>query len=264
MAKKSSMSKTSKRKTYGSKPRTRKAATVKLIKDVMAKEIETKFVQQAISNTACNSEITNSDVVACLPRLVQDQGEGNAYERLATKITPKSLKINCHVSITPGVTRSTAVIVHYFVLTAKQFKSYSTLPSNVNMLRLLRTGDNVQYTGFNGYVNNAFLPVNTTDFTVLKRGSFKLQKNTGIAQDDTTAGNQPLAGQYCHSWTVNIPTPAKLIYEQDNNSPRVVYYPNNFAPFLVVGYTHQDGSSPDTLNQDITLRHVAQMWYDDA
>jgi len=241
-----------------------KQAVVSLVKSVMAREIETKYVQQSITNTASNSPITNADVYSCLPRLVQDQGEGNAYERMGTKITPKSLKVTCHVSLTPGIERSTAIIVHWFMLTAKQFKSYSTLPANVNMARLLRTGDFVQYADFNGSIDRSALPVNTTEFSVIKRGSFKLSKNTGFTQDSTASGNQPIAGPLYKSWSVTIPTPAKLTYEQDNNTPRVVYYPNNFAPFLVVGYTHQDGSTPDFTNQDIAIRHQAHLWYDDA
>jgi len=263
MAKKSSMSKTSKRRS-GPKAKTRKAATVKLIKQVMANEVETKFVAETTMRTSFNSSISAGDKIRLLPKLVQDQGEGNAYERLATKVSPRKLKISCHVSLTPALTRSTAVTVHWFVLTSRQYKNINDVLANANMQRLLRTGNSGQYFPFDGNVDVGMLPVNNTDFTVLKRGSFNLSKNTGLVQDDTTAGNQPIVGPVSKSWSFDLATPAKLIYEQDNNSPRVVYYPNNFAPFIVMGYTHQDGSIPDVLNADCTGIVQTQLYYDDA
>jgi len=241
-----------------------KKATVKLIKSVIASELETKLVIETVDNLPHNSPITGGDKTRLLPRLVQDQGEGNAYERLGTKITPKKLKINCHVNLTDGLDRSTAVTVHWFALHSRQFKEMNTVLSSANMSRLLRTGNSGQYFPFDGNVDVAMLPVNNTDFTVIKRGSFNLSKNTGFVQDATTSGNQPIVGPVSKSWSFDIPCPAKLIYEQDNNTPRTTYYPNNFAPFIVFGYTHQDGSVPDQANQDITCIVQTQLWYDDA
>jgi len=241
-----------------------KVQTVALIKQVMSKENETKYVRQSVANVGHNSTIQNSDIISLLPRMVQDQGEGNAYERLGTKVTPKQLRVNCAISILDGLDRSTAVTVYWYVLTARQFKSIPAVQANANMARLLRTGAANQYQEFNGQYDTASMPVNNSDFTVLKRGSFNLSKNTGYVQDTTTAGNQPLIGPVVKYLDFTIPCPAKFTYEQDNNSPRVVYYPNNFAPFMVVGYIHQDGSTPDVANTDIRVRVNTGLWYDDS
>lgn len=242
----------------------KKAATVKLIKQVMAAEIETKFVAQTVMAVGFNSNIDSADKVALLPRLVQDQGEGNAYERLNTKVSPRKLKINCQVSLLAGVTRSTAVTVYWYALASRQYKNTNDVLASANMQRLLRTGNFGQYFPFDGNLDVAMLPVNNTDFVVLKRGSFNLSKNTGVVQDSTATGNQPLLGPISKSWSFDLDTPAKLIYEQDNNSPRVVYYPNNYAPFIVFGYVHQDGSTPDSLNTDCRATVQSHLYYDDA
>jgi len=241
-----------------------KTAQVKLIKSVIAAENETKFCAVTVRYGAHNSEITQTDMIPCLPKLVQDQGEGNAYERLSTKISPRKLSLHCQVGWGPNLTRSGAITVYWFVLTSKSYKSMTGVLANANMQRLLRTGDSNQYGPFSGSPDTAMLPVNNTDFNVIKRGSFNLSKNTGVVQDITTAGNQPVAGPLMKKWVVNIPCPSKLIYEQDNNSPRVEYYPNNFAPFVVFGYTHQDQTIPDYTNQDIWVTAKSQIWYDDA
>jgi len=241
----------------------KKAATVKLIKQVMANEVETKFRSETTGSQLSNSQISSGDIIRLLPKLVQDEGQGTAYERLATKISPRSLKAHCHVSFAPDLNRSMAIEVHYFVLTSKSQKNTNSI-LGLTLANLLRTGDQNMYFPFDGNVDVATLPVNTTEYNVLKRGKFKLSKNTGLLQDSTTAGNQPQGGPVSHSFVVNIPTPAKLVYEQDNQSPRQINYPNNFAPFIVFGYTHQDTSVPDFLNTDIKVVVRSALWYDDA
>jgi len=240
-----------------------KQAQVALIKSVIARECETKYRSETTGSQLSNSSISSADIIRLLPKLLQDQGEGRAYERVGTKVTPKKLRAHCHVSFAPELNRSMAIEVHYFVLTAKQYKNINNV-LGLTLANLLRTGDQNMYFNFDGNVDVAMLPVNTTEYNVIKRGKFKLSKNTGLLQDSTTAGNQPQGGPVSKSFTVTIPTPAKLIYEQDDQSPRQINYPNNFAPFIVFGYTHQDTSVPDYLNTDIKVVVRPELWYDDA
>lgn len=249
------------------KPRTApvktKKAQVALIKSVIASESETKYRSETTGNQLSNSQIGSADIIRLLPKLLQDQGEGRAYERMATKVTPKKLRAHCHVSFAPDLNRSMAIEVHYFVLTAKQYKNMNGV-LGLALQNLLRTGDQNLFFHFDGNVDVAMLPVNTTEYNVIKRGKFKLSKNTGLLQDSTTTGNEPLGGPVSKSFSVTIPTPAKLVYEQDDQSPRQINYPNNFAPFIVFGYTHQDTSIPDFLNTDIKVVVRPELWYDDA
>lgn len=254
-------------KAKGFMPKTKKAPATKtqavaLIKEVIAREEETKLCINTVLSAGSISAMNNK--VSLLPKLVQDQGEGNAYERMATKITPRKLRIKCHVGLLAGLTRSTAITVHWYALTSRQYKNMNDVLASANTSRLLRTGSFAQYFGFDGNVDVAMLPINDTDFVVLKSGKFNLSKNTGVIQDSTSTGNQPLVGPASKSWSFDLNTPAKFIYEQDNNSPRTVYYPNNYAPFIVYGYTHQDGSSPDNVNTDVKWTVQSQLYYDDA
>jgi len=100
----------------------------------------------------------------------------------------------------------------------------------------------------------------------LKSATFTLGKNTGAIQDDSTAGNQPVYGNGTLKKTLSfyLPVPKVLTYDQDESTPRTVGYPNNYAPFCVVGYHHQDLSPPDEYYQDVTFTARANMWYDDA
>jgi hypothetical protein len=245
-----------------SAPKT-KTAQVALIKSVIARENETKYRSETTGSFQSNSAITSGDIVRLLPKLIQDEGDGVAYQRLGTKVTPKKLFASCQVSFAPNLNRSMAIEVHYFVLTSKSQKNINSV-LGLTLANLLRTGDNNMYFPFDGNTDIAMLPVNTTEYNVIKRGKFKLSKNTGLLQDSTTSGNNPQGGPVSKTFTVTIPTPAKLVYEQDNQSPRTVNYPNNFAPFIVFGYTHQDSSVPDIANTDIKVTVRPHLWYDDA
>lgn len=256
-------------KTRTSAPVKTKKAQVALIKSVIAREEETKFRSQApIIKVGYNSSITNADLISCLPRMVQVQPNdpGNIFERQGRMITPRKLNIKACVSLNESVSRSTAIMVYYYVLTHKSLKHYPDLATQQDIsTKLFKTGDFSETYGFDGIYLNATFPVNDSEYQVLKRGKFLLGQNTGVKQDSTTAGNQPMYGNHiCKLLDFDIKTPSKLVYDQDSNSPRVVYYPNNFAPFIVFGYIHQDQSVPDVVNQDIVVTLRQSLWYDDA
>jgi len=246
-------------------PKTQKAQ-IALIKRVISKEEETKFNSELIVNgTTFNSTITNPDIIRLLPKMVQDEGFGAAYQRLGMKISVRSLKINCEVCLTE-VNRSGALVVCYWVLTHKNQKQTAGLNSGggVDMGQLLRTGDSNEVQNFNGYVQDANLPVNSAQFTVLKRGKFTLGKNTGIVQDDTNAGNQPLYSTIRKALNFTLKTPKTFVYKQDSTTPRTTYWPDGYAPFIVFGYYHQNQTVPDTANQDIKVNLRSSIYYDDS
>lgn len=265
MGKPSSKSKTTK-KGYKQYVRQVKDEHIKkIVKSELSKELETKFVcDTPFHRVGSNSSIVQLDMIRCLPKLVQDEGKGAAYERLGTKVIPRSLAIHCHVSLLEDLNRSTAITVFWYVLEAKRFRNLEDALSFAPINKLMRTGNGQQYFPFDGNSDVAMLPINNVEFKVIKKGTFNLGKNTGMIQDDTTAGNQPIVQKVGHRWTVKIPTPKTFIYEQDENSPRTVYYPNNFAPFLVCGYIHQDQSIPDSINTDMSVTAQPQLYYDDA
>jgi len=259
------------RKEKKTAPSTKKE-TVALIKSVVARSEETKYRSELIHNSiAHNSQITVADVISLLPKLVQSQGDTAIFEREGMRITPKTLKIDAEVCLTQtgGLLvndRSRALVVCYWVLQAKQLKNINLLAANLLLgSDLLKTGDSSNTQGFNGYVEDATLPINDARYTVLKKGTFKLGMNTGIVQDSTTSGNQPLGGQALnHRLSFTLKTPKTFVYDQDENTPRTVYYPNGYAPFMVFGYYHQNQTVPDTQNQDITVSLRSHLWFDDA
>jgi len=259
----------------GFKPRAKKSAPIKtksgqvaLIKKVIARMDETKFRSELTSNVvAHNSSITFPDLINLLPKLVQDQGTGSIYERLGRKISVRNHSVHMEISVTPDVDRSTNIVVCVWILQNKNVKNWTLLSGgNCDMGKLLLSGSPAETQGFNGFAQDQMLPVNTGLFQVIKHFKFPLGKNTGNTQDDSTPGNQPTyaASGLRKSLYVKLPAPKVLTYDQDTNSPRVIYYPNGYAPFAVVGYYHADQSTPDILFQDVTVTTRANLWFDDA
>lgn len=259
-----------KKKRKGFQPKTApktKTAQVKLIKSVIARENETKFRSEIVSDRIThNSQIGFADIINCLPKLVQDQGEGAIYERLGRKIRPVKHQFQIEVAMT-DVNRSNNIIVHLWILKNRQVNDFARLDStNTPTSRLLMLGSSAQYQSYNGYAQDGMLPINTSQFVQLHHKKFYLGKNTGTLQDSTTSGNQPTfaSGNLVKKFVFNLKTPAMLTYEQDNNSPRVIYYPSNYAPFCVVGYQHVSNGDPDYMNQDIIVTARANLFFDDA
>jgi len=256
------------RKARGAKktaPKTRPAA-VALIKSVIAREQETKFRSELVSDrVGHNSQIGFADIINCLPKLVQDQGEGAIYERLGRKVAVRSHQFHLDVAL-QDFNRSMNVIVHVWILKNRQVNDFARLDStNTPLGRLLMLGSSAQYQAYNGYAQDSMLPVNSSQFTVLHHRSFYLGKNTGNLQDDVVSGNQPAYTQNLRKRLVfKLKAPKQLVYEQDNNTPRTIYYPSNYAPFCVVGYQHVSNGDPDYANLDLTVTARANLWFDDA
>lgn len=245
-----------------------KKATVALIKSVISREEETKFVSETRQfRVTHNSGITNGDIIYGLPKLLQDEGDGAAWQRMGMKVSPKQNYLDCYVSLS-DVERSGAIEVFWWVLTHKTQKSMFQLNATggVDMTTFLRTGEASTTVSFNGTTDTCTLPVNNAKFNVIKKGTFKLGKNTGQVQDSITLGNQPLYSAISKRWRIVLKAPKKLVYEQDLSPPgsRTVFYPSGYAPFLVIGYVHQNQTTPDVLNQDISVTVRASMFYDDA
>jgi len=246
-----------------------KQATVALVKSVLSRELETKFRSQApVIIGAYNGQITNADMISLVPRIVQTQPNdpGNSFERNGQKITPRKLNCKVYVSLTPNLARSTNIVVCWWALTHKSLKHFPDLAGNTDIsTKLFKTGDFNETYGFDGTVLNSTFPVNTQEYTVLKKGRFLLGKNTGDVQDSVAAGNQPVYGNHIGRMIdFDVKCPAKFLYDPDSNTPRTVYYPNNFAPFIVFGYYHQDQTGADLANQDISITLRQSLWYDDA
>jgi hypothetical protein len=225
------------------------------IKKIVAGTMETKFNSAGSNNINFNSAIAStSEIYNCIPGIQQGT---DSFNRVGGTVKPTRLECNWWISH-QDVARSGNMVVSLFVLRHKTYRSFASVVAGANMNELLTRGDQ-GYIGFQGYVQQCSLPVNSEQFTVVKRYNIPIEKNVGQLQDDVTDGNAPNTGRvWKHIKAVfKLPT---LKYDEGAG----VADPNNQALFWCLGYAHPDGTAPNTLYQDIQVSTAMNLYYKDA
>lgn len=205
--------------------------------------------------TNFTSAITStSEVYALIPNLTQGSDD---HQRVGNQIQPKSLTTYVNVTLVNG---SASVYVDFFFCTAKAVK-FQGLNATVPTGQLLNDGQgaNVNYDGTS---YTSLLPINKSEFTVIKRKRVKLQSALGDPNTALSGGGGASTSvfPYSKSFSVKIPLPAKLLYE-DN----LKQYPSNSYPFMMVGFCGTDtyGNTAPT-SARVQVQAQSQLYYKDA
>lgn len=195
------------------------------------------------NGVAHNAAIGTADEYPILPAISQGQGYN---QRIGNRMNPTSLIVNGAVTFNDygegfvGVPLRVVVMV----LQAKQVRDTNLLPTPT-ISQLLDNGTGG--TSWDGSTVNSFFPVNTEEFTVLAKRTFKL---SDITQENAKCMSQ--------RYTMRIKCPKQLMYEGTGN------YPTNFAPFIVLGWARDDAVTP-TIGQ-VYVKHTctSRLTYTDA
>lgn len=239
------------------------AKEVRQIAVVAAREqIETKFVQSVGTNVGFNSIIGGGECYSLIPPLLGGVG---TYQRLDNSIRPTSIQTDWHISI-PAVARSVSVRVDLYLLRVKKFRNFADVaaayPSGSGVApTFLFSGGAGETINHLGIINYSDYPVNTRDFSLIKHHSFTLAANVGLAQGDTTSGNAPnVPGETTKHIRYKHKVRAKYNYLPGGTNA----YPNEEAPFWVMGYSRTDGGNPDVANQSVICSWTTKMFFKDA
>ena len=194
-----------------------------MIKSVVRRGEETKSIGLVIENgIQHNPQITNADIAIVMPGMAQ--GTANT-ERIGDKVSPVSLKISGSTSINDlGQFVDVPVTVKVMCLQAKGIRDSNLVVANAPLNNLL---DNGGTTNWDGSTARSLFKINRDLFTVLGSRTFKL--------GDATAENTRSMSK---RWSMNIKCPATLKYGNG------ALYPDNFAPFFVLGWCRDDGTTP--------------------
>lgn len=205
---------------------------------------EKKFAGLVIENgVAHNAAIGTGDEYPILPAITQ----GQAYnQRIGNRMNPVSLIVNGAVTFNDygegfvGVPLRVVVMV----LQAKQIRDTTLLPTpNINQLLDNGTGG----VAWDGSTVNSFYPVNTEEFTVLAKRTFKL---SDITQENAKCMSR--------RYRLKVRCPKQFLYEGAGN------YPTNFAPFIVLGWARDDAVTP--MVTDVWVKHTcsSRLTYTDS
>jgi len=236
-----------------------------LVNKIVNRKLETKYATDRRNAITFNSGISAwSEAYPILPPVPEEGTTPQSFARVNDQISPLNLKLDLNVAIN-AVARSVAVRVDVFVLTYKLNKYWPNVSALSGTPQLYRTGTTgAQTQGYDGVMSSTFLRMNLNSFSVIRHKSFLLGGNVGLPNGDTTNGNAPnmsLPGM-SRKLSMVIPCPKTLKY--DESSASSVTYPNNFAPFLFIGYSKVDGTGPDVSFASVVASWTNSLTYKDA
>lgn len=144
--------------------------------------------------------------------------------------------------------------------TTQSFQDAQTLSSKIGTL-LLKGGTT---TSFAGNLQDLYAPINRNVFTVHHDKKFYLRQdyiNTIGAAAPSTTINQDIS-KTVKFFNLSVKCRGRILkYDEDVGSDLL---PNNFAPFILLGYSYLDGSSPDTISTKVGLCYDSVFKYEDA
>jgi len=216
-----------------------------VVKRIISRQEETKCCGFTIENAVShNAIISNADAVALLP--VVAQGTGSS-ERVGDKVKGLYLKVKgCLSYYDRGQAAvQSPMIVKIFCLRQKGLGNLQTALASVNLPNFLDNGGATN--SWDGSTLRAMWRVNTDLFDVLASRTIKIS-------DTDVENHKAQTGHY----SMSIKVPSTMKWSPGNQ------YPDNFAPFFVLGWYYEDGSTPSAMDVNIINTAYGFLYYKDA
>lgn len=239
---------------------TAKVQVATLVKRLINRSEETKQVSRAVCNKILfNAGITSStEVYDVLP--VMQQGTGN-FQRIADKVSAKSLIVRGTVSINFNESRALTPEVHVFIVSHKSKKSYDSLNAGssagrqqiVDKLIDAGNGNDIR---FDGEVYPSLLPLNRKLLHVHSHKVLKLASSHGALANEHTSDDTIRFKRF----SIKLKCPKVLTYDASISTDN----PVNFAPVMMIGYVYPDGTYSEVITTPILATVSSTLYYDDA
>lgn len=242
-------------------------ALVRTIKQVVNSLSETKQVYYNSGNslTFFNSGI---DAVGDLQQIVPNMANGTEdNQRIGQTCRAKSLNVRGYIKLNVNdvndSTRLPSVIVRMMIVSLKTAPNFNEAQAQApKVATLLKKGGTT--TTFSGILSDINSPINTDVFTVHHDRKFYLNQSyvnaTGPSPPSTIVSQD--IKNTVKFFNLNVKCKNKILkYDEDVSSDLL---PTNFAPFLLLGYSYLDGSTPDTLSTNVGLQYISTLNYEDA
>lgn len=244
-------------------------AMTQVVNKIIDRNSETKLKIDAPYNYNSGSDLQDwtqfstaitgtGEVYSLVPKVTEGVRD---YERIGNTIQPTSLTVKVNVAL--GALASSNVYVDLWFCTAKGIKD-PKLTAQIPVATFMNDGNgtNVPYDGTS---YTAMLPVNSTQFTVLKHKRILLKKPYGDPQGLYSGAGAPPSSVYSlaqntKSFSVKIDLPKKLTYLQAGD-----YTATNSFPFMMVGFYAADqfGGTALTPTLPVYIQAQSHLYYKD-
>lgn len=251
-------------------PRARKAVAT-IAKSVMKRQSETQYIvdNQELNWGAIYGDTTPTgggvQLYSCLPQIVQTDDPTSSGRR-GIKIQPTRHVTDLQFIFSdellygpgpgPGARLDSLawdVTVHVWYGYVKRYKSTDDVNGNkIFIAQNLFEIDGANQTRFSGRIEDLMNERNS-DFGTLKHRSFRMMKSSGNANTGTGEQYEPAVTQ--RKLRLAWKAPKQLKYADETS-----FYPENYAPFILVGYHHNDGTQASNVSNTVgTTTNLAQL-----
>lgn len=263
---------------------TTRAQVAKIAEAVVKRDTETQYI---CDNHELNFDAIYGDtyptggsvqVFSCLPQIVQSGGE-QSYGRRGVKVEPVKHCTDLQFCFSPEQLISTGgpaarvdsvawdVTVHIWYGYVKRYKSTDDVNANkIFIANNLFEIDGSTQQRFSGRLRDLTYERNA-EFGALKHKSFRMFKDQGLANTLTSQYFPAVTQKKLRLW---FKPPKSLKYADDTS-----FYPENYAPFVLIGYCHNDNTQASNTNNSgptstitqipaIQVLRVNKVWFKDA
>lgn len=265
-------------------PKKARKAMAQIATRVFNRKVETNYIAENQEPIAIYGDTLPGGGSAQLYTCVPDISQGDeSLMRDGNKVSPVKHRtdlqfvfnddpqIDVGGTATPASRAGWDITVHVWYGFAKRYKSVTDVAAGATSIlaQMLDVGNGAQ-SRFTGLMSDELFVVNK-DFLNLRYKKTRLYKNAGQANVlDTTS---PSLGTPFHQGTrmsLSWKPPKVLTYKDENST-----VPENYAPFIIVGYSHNDGTqASDVANTGpttvitavsaIKMTRSDKLWFKDA
>lgn len=233
---------------------------VKAVEKIIHKNIETKQAFHGLSTTSYNSGINSSgDTTKVVPSIAQGVYDN---QRIGDQIKAQSLTIKGAVVYNPsagayGGYSNSRVACRLMVVQPRKYSNIDDVQSNAAswLAYLLKKGGSTS--SFNGDLSDLWAPINSDGIIKYYDRIIYLDSPYQV----TAVGSQDMKGSY-KLFKIKMNCRNKLLKYDTNVSSGL--YPTNYAPVVILGYAHMDGSSADTLTTAVQMTYDSIFNFEDA
>lgn len=242
---------------------TLQAGVLSVVRRMLHRSAENKLVGNAVeTNVKHNSPIGGADCEPLIPTIKPvnvDNTTSTSMLRIGDKISPRSLKVKGVLSFQPDTcTTQQNLYARIIIASQKSIKVGSqVLAGSVDTNRLLRPNlvPGSEQVPFDGSTEALNFSINTEAFRVYYD---KVVKLTSGIPSSGGYGDAPMP-QYSTRWSYRFKKlPASLTFDEGNGD-----WPNNFAPFVAIGYAFSDGTSPDLVTTKLISNVTSFLEFED-
>jgi len=206
----------------------------KIVKTQIARQTENKVVGYNVENGVLhNGAISDADVVPVLGSIQEGTG---SLQRIGDRVKPKRLAVKGIIGLNPDNNpNNKPMIVSVYILAAKDKKTNALVQAGAGLADFLKPNINgTEQVPFDGSTLRQTYPVNTEKFRVFYQKKFR------IAPGTLTTGTREYDFIRWGYTFKQSKMPVSLTFDEGTGDDA-----NNFAPFLVMGWSYTDGSAPD-------------------